>query len=315
MQDRQHSKEAVRHPSGISSFGRPPVIERSLCTHLEHPTYDSGSSSDEDDHDHDHDDDDDDEHVSDTVSYNHQSLDIALQSTPTRRTLKSIELAREQAHSQTCSLLPAEGSAKKTQGQIGQDPLDQPSPPHSTTGIPLKVETQLESFSTSGDERAPALSHGKDSGYLSLKGSSICSRPLETTPATFEQDSTESAMGPNREMGHIVQKNMLLDADIEQSVAQSIPSPDMVPVSQNEAPPIPPRYPEIDSRSFDHAEDDGPHHIIYVPQEALKRDPFSGTCEPRPIVAATIVKLIEKLTHQHGMGKVTMLVNNSKLPN
>jgi hypothetical protein len=78
----------------------------------------------------------------------------------------------------------------------------------------------------------------------------------------------------------------------------------MVPVSQAEAFP---RYPEIDSRSFDHAEDDGPQHIVYVPQEALKRDPFSGTCELRPIVAATIVKLIEKLTHQHGMGKVAML--------
>jgi len=67
-------------------------------------------------------------------------------------------------------------------------------------------------------------------------------------------------------------------------------------------PPIPPRYPEIDLRVFDHPEQEFPDTIVYSPLEWCNREPLSGSLELRPIIAATIVKLIEKLTHQYGMG-------------
>ncbi|KAF9184919.1 hypothetical protein BGZ51_003042 [Haplosporangium sp. Z 767] len=66
-------------------------------------------------------------------------------------------------------------------------------------------------------------------------------------------------------------------------------------------PAVPPRYPEIDARAFDHPEDEGPSTIVYASLPISKQDSISGGYELQPIVAATIVKLIEKLTHQYGM--------------
>ncbi|KAG0203492.1 hypothetical protein BGX28_004245 [Mortierella sp. GBA30] len=67
------------------------------------------------------------------------------------------------------------------------------------------------------------------------------------------------------------------------------------------APPlVPPRYPEISARSFDLPEEEGPDTIVYASTSMSKQDTPSGSELP-PIIAATIVKLIEKLTHQYGM--------------
>ncbi|KAG0261149.1 hypothetical protein BG011_001313 [Mortierella polycephala] len=66
-------------------------------------------------------------------------------------------------------------------------------------------------------------------------------------------------------------------------------------------PAVPPRYPEINARAFDHPEDEGPSTIVYASLSISKQDSISGGYELQPIVAATIVKLIEKLTHQYGM--------------
>ncbi|KAI1318318.1 hypothetical protein EDD11_006831 [Mortierella claussenii] len=57
----------------------------------------------------------------------------------------------------------------------------------------------------------------------------------------------------------------------------------------------------MDTSDFDHPDKEGPDTIVYAPLRAPQHDSLSGACEVRPIIAATINKLIEKLTHQHGM--------------
>lgn len=137
------------------------------------------------------------------------------------------------------------------------------------------MESQSEPFNASGDEPGPSPSHGKNSSYLFHKNSFLSRR--------LEANATE----------HTIQENFHLNADIEPRTMCRTLSREMAPVSQTEA----------HGRVFDHEEGEGPHNIIYAPAERPKRDQPSRTCEVRPIIAATIVKLVEKLTHQYGMGR------------
>ncbi|KAF9962916.1 Guanine nucleotide exchange factor lte1, partial [Modicella reniformis] len=100
---------------------------------------------------------------------------------------------------------------------------------------------------------------------------------------------------------HIIQGIYHLASETEPETTCGIPSPDTLLAPQPEVSPIPPRYLEIDTRVFDQAGDESPYNIVYAPHETLKHGLFSGTSELRPIIAATIVKLIEKLTYQYGM--------------
>lgn len=88
-------------------------------------------------------------------------------------------------------------------------------------------------------------------------------------------------------------------ATVQLDVMQSIEEPN-VPA----APPLmPPRFPEINARAFDLPEKEGPDMIVYASPSLLNQDCTPGGTELPPIIAGTIVKLIEKLTHQYGMGK------------
>ncbi|KAF9289215.1 hypothetical protein BGZ68_009814 [Mortierella alpina] len=86
-------------------------------------------------------------------------------------------------------------------------------------------------------------------------------------------------------------------ATVQLDVMQSIEEPN-VPA----APPlVPPRFPEINARAFDLPEKEGPDMIVYASPSLLIQDCTPGGTELPPIIAGTIVKLIEKLTHQYGM--------------
>ncbi|KAG0056020.1 hypothetical protein BGZ83_006633 [Gryganskiella cystojenkinii] len=80
-----------------------------------------------------------------------------------------------------------------------------------------------------------------------------------------------------------------------------IPSPEATPTALD-APPIPPPFLEIDARVFDITEEAEENcSIVYGQQTEQITDSVSGGNESRPIVAGSIVKVIEKLTHQYGL--------------
>ncbi|KAF9959721.1 hypothetical protein BGZ72_008968 [Mortierella alpina] len=84
-----------------------------------------------------------------------------------------------------------------------------------------------------------------------------------------------------------------LDLDVVQSIDDA---------DAPAAPPlVPPRFPEINARAFDLPEEEGPDMIVYASPPLPGQDSAPGTSELPPIIAGTIVKLIEKLTHQYGM--------------
>ncbi|CAO3565863.1 unnamed protein product [Mortierella alpina] len=72
-------------------------------------------------------------------------------------------------------------------------------------------------------------------------------------------------------------------------------------VSAATPPLVPPRFPEINARAFDLPAEEGPDMIVYASPSPSGEDSTSGVSELPPIIAGTIVKLIEKLTHQYGM--------------
>ncbi|KAG0292569.1 hypothetical protein BGZ96_003992 [Linnemannia gamsii] len=120
---------------------------------------------------------------------------------------------------------------------------------------------------------------------------------------TLESFSTNVAQGLSEQLfthAEDVSENPIQAASI--TVVDPNATPEDAGDESPAPPPIPPRYPEIDLRVFDHPEQESTETIVYVPSlEGLKRESLSGTLELRPIIAATIVKLIEKLTHQYGM--------------
>ncbi|KAF9990525.1 Guanine nucleotide exchange factor lte1 [Mortierella antarctica] len=84
-----------------------------------------------------------------------------------------------------------------------------------------------------------------------------------------------------------------LDIDVMQSIEEA---------NAPAAPPlVPPRFPEISARAFDLPAEEGPNMIVYASPSLPGQDSTSGISELPPIIAGTIVKLIEKLTHQYGM--------------
>ncbi|KAG0226135.1 Guanine nucleotide exchange factor lte1 [Mortierella sp. GBA43] len=283
IQDQQYSNDVAEYLPGASGLGLlSTAVQQGLHSHFGHqmrglrsPCKDGGR-----------------ERVSIPITMSGVDY-VASRSISTQDTSMDASPATEQMCSQDV-VLSSKGLEKKAYGRD----IERPFLSHAN-GIPLMVETRLESFTTSINERSLSQTHGKDSGYISLK-SSFLNRPLETIP--IEQESAESSLDcTDDSTGLTMQEGIHLDADFEQRTECKTPSPDVLSASQTEMHINPPRYLEIDSRVFDHTEDEGLHNIIYVPQETVKRDPFSGTSEVRPIIAATIVKLIEKLTHQYGM--------------
>ncbi|KAF9333217.1 hypothetical protein BG006_003890 [Podila minutissima] len=146
-----------------------------------------------------------------------------------------------------------------------------------------------------------SCTHGKDSGYLSLSYNFLS--PPQSIPAVIPEIDTDEMLA------HLaIETNDLdmtpdspLTANTERdrkrlSESTLAPSP---PAHQNLPPPIPPRFPEIDAHVFDTMAEDTPDTIVYAPHEPMEA--MSGLIDLPPIIAATIVKLIEKLTHQYGM--------------
>ncbi|KAI8603603.1 hypothetical protein EDD21DRAFT_24583 [Dissophora ornata] len=154
------------------------------------------------------------------------------------------------------------------------------------------------------NDRAPqspmSCSQGMDSGYMSLSYS-LLSQPALTLVTGAEQhpigslnDQTSISLHPVRQTGHqTIGIGICTTADDKKPTSEDV-------TEACSAPLIPPRYPEIDARVFDRTADEGPDSIVYAPL-ATPNDSLSSTHELRPIIAATIVKLIEKLTHQYGM--------------
>ncbi|KAK3844602.1 MAG: hypothetical protein J3R72DRAFT_72775 [Linnemannia gamsii] len=144
-----------------------------------------------------------------------------------------------------------------------------------------------------------SCSHGRDSGYLPFSYNKHA-QPMESFATSITQslnnlsgqlyDHSEDAPTDKATIGDPCED---CTTNTPEGDAEEPPAP----------PPIPPRYPEIDLRVFDHPEEESTETIVYAPPlEGSKRESLSGTLELRPVVAATIVKLIEKLTHQYGMG-------------
>ncbi|KAF8983771.1 hypothetical protein BGZ46_009564 [Entomortierella lignicola] len=139
-----------------------------------------------------------------------------------------------------------------------------------------------------------SFSSGKDSGYMSISCGSLNS-PVYPSAIDIEQDATDKPkertclpVEPEEKINSVLEcKNTETSSYDAKSMA------DTAPVSH-----IPPRCPENEAQGFDHAEDEGPDTIVYAPFESGQ---LPGNCGLRPIVAATVAKLIEKLTHQYGM--------------
>ncbi|KAG0334827.1 hypothetical protein BG000_008023 [Podila horticola] len=146
-----------------------------------------------------------------------------------------------------------------------------------------------------------SCTHGKDSGYLSLSYNFLS--PPESIPAVIPEMDTEDLL-----------ERLAIEANDLDMVPDSPPTPKTdrdrkrlsestlapsPPAHPSLPPPVPPRFPEIDAQAFDTMVEDTPDIIVYVPHEPM--DAMSGSIDLPPIVAATIVKLIEKLTHLYGM--------------
>ncbi|KAF9148798.1 hypothetical protein BG015_009457 [Linnemannia schmuckeri] len=157
-----------------------------------------------------------------------------------------------------------------------------------------QLESPLTRCSNSTLMSPLSSSHGKDSGYMSFSYSKH-GLPLESFATGVSQRLSERQQYTHAEDA----SNKTVQA------AVAVVNPHATIEATNEPPvppPIPPRYPEIDLRVFDHSQEESFETIVYAPPlEVSKRVSLSGTLELRPIVAATIVKLIEKLTHQYGM--------------
>ena len=170
---------------------------------------------------------------------------------------------------------------------------------HSYESLPSPLDSeQLESPLTqcSNSTLMSPLSsnHGKDSGYTSFSYNKH-GQPFESFATGVTQRLSEQRYSRAEDaLNKTVQAVGVFDSNAISEDTEGPPAP----------PPIPPKYPEIDLRVFDHPEEESSETIVYAPPlEGSKRESLSGTLELRPIIAATIVKLIEKLTHQYGLGK------------
>ncbi|KAF9433510.1 hypothetical protein BGZ76_009337 [Entomortierella beljakovae] len=131
---------------------------------------------------------------------------------------------------------------------------------------------------------------GKDSGYMSL------SRRFFSPPQQSESEIEACKLERTDTMSSQLLEpkgkvnNNLAFSNVTNGTAGNVES--MVDELT-----VPPRCPENDAHGFDHAENEGPDSIVYA-------NLSNGQCSKdgsRPIVAATVAKLIEKLTHQYGM--------------
>ncbi|KAF9361805.1 Guanine nucleotide exchange factor lte1 [Mortierella sp. AD094] len=139
-----------------------------------------------------------------------------------------------------------------------------------------------------------SFSSGKDSGYMSI-ACSFLNSSAQSFAIDIEQNINDIQKDHNCQA---VESELQIDNDFscanaDRCLSNVEPMPDVT-----SAPHIPPWCPENDAQGFDHAEDEGPDTIVYAP---LEGDHHLGNYELRPIVAATVAKLIEKLTHQYGM--------------
>ncbi|KAF9128363.1 hypothetical protein BGW39_005143 [Mortierella sp. 14UC] len=143
-------------------------------------------------------------------------------------------------------------------------------------------------------------SHDKDSRYMNFSYNKHGVQPLESFVTSVAQSLNNLSDQCCSNRSEDVQAD-------KAATLTSSPNGDWKNASEQDAaeppapPPISPRYPEIDLRVFDHSEKESQETIVYAPIEGYKRESLSGTLELRPIVAATIVKLIEKLTHHYGL--------------
>ncbi|KAF9911441.1 hypothetical protein EC991_003697 [Linnemannia zychae] len=162
----------------------------------------------------------------------------------------------------------------------------------------MSTKHSYESLSSPRDSEQ--LDHGKDSGYMNFSYNKYGGQPSESFAASVTQSLNN--LSDQCCSSHCGSVQADKAAALESSPKGGWKSASEKDVEESPAPPpIPPRYPEIDLRVFDHPEEESQETIVYAPLEGSKRKSLSGTLELRPIVAATIVKLIEKLTHQYGM--------------
>ncbi|KAF9175440.1 hypothetical protein BGX20_005521 [Mortierella sp. AD010] len=138
-----------------------------------------------------------------------------------------------------------------------------------------------------------SFSSGKDSGYMSI----ACSCLNSSQPFVIDIEQSTNAIQEERDC-------LPAESDLRMNDGFDRPNADICLSSVGyipdgaSAPHILSQCPENDAHGFDHAEDEGPDTIVYGP---LEGDPNSGSYELRPVIAATVAKLIEKLTHQYGM--------------
>ncbi|KAG0013160.1 Guanine nucleotide exchange factor lte1 [Entomortierella chlamydospora] len=160
------------------------------------------------------------------------------------------------------------------------------------------VENSLDSTIVRTNESSLMLplsfSNGKDSGYMSI----ACSC-LNSSTQPFVTDIEQSTNDIQEERDCLpAESELRMDNEFDCTNADICLNDVGSMLDEASAPHILPQCPENDAHGFDHAEDEGPDTIVYGPLEGY---PNSGNYELRPIVAATVAKLIEKLTHQYGM--------------
>ncbi|KAI7832610.1 hypothetical protein BC939DRAFT_2003 [Gamsiella multidivaricata] len=248
--------------------------------------------------------------------------DKGLKSTPTQRCLTALPgqqptplqpSVEDEAIAHSQALMNESGDIVPTISELkgAQESTEQSTVPVNAPVGRAGFETQFDTGGTRCRKKLPALPLAVDyevnSGYMPFSWE-LYSQSLQTSSATnvepnpaYSQDNhcNHGIPYPPINQTHYCST----DAGIQrQSLGGTLPSSAPESPLLSDAPPVPPRYPEIDSRVFDHPEDEGPDSIVYAPSDSTGDISAPGRGEPLPIIAATIVKLIEKLTHQHGMG-------------
>ncbi|GJJ74854.1 hypothetical protein EMPS_07212 [Entomortierella parvispora] len=181
---------------------------------------------------------------------------------------------------------------RKSAGRIPNGFLPPPTGPLPAVPFsPLSGEfSDLYSGHNSNNMFGLPRSFGKDSGYMSAS-QQFSLHPLESIPVYTEDTATV----PRMETTSVKKLGKQFDP------LDNVQSPEPTPTTLV-PPPVPPPFLEIDARVFDITEAaEGCSTIVYAQQPETASEGSTGSAGLKPIVAGTIVKLIEKLTHQYGM--------------
>ncbi|KAF9580896.1 hypothetical protein BGW38_002274 [Lunasporangiospora selenospora] len=146
-----------------------------------------------------------------------------------------------------------------------------------------------------------SFGRGKDSGYMSFSTNSPSQQhssavtTAENSPTDTLRDDVATRPEVVIDVDFVKGKEIPLCGEKDQGISSKNPPPTPTP------PAGPPRYHEVNMQMFNDPEDENSLAIVYSVLDSTDNDPASHASELRPIFACTVIKLIEKMTHQYGM--------------